>query len=323
MHLSFKEIRLSLLTLLSTYPQRGRERRDFSPAPPSVAGRDRRAKSRSSRSTLWISLPPLSMSNPTAPFAISPPKLHHGFAGCMYSPSLGHEHIPLEVSQSMDESHGLMRGSRLLRDGRNPSGAGGFPISLVLCEHPVSCLSQMPRHRDNRLGVSLALHDPMVKLDDMAVGHPSLMDHDGIGGFNKSPFQITIHIRTDLPIIGLATTGFDLRDGTGIAGQLRCTGKSLDLPDFQHDHDCQNRPHSGQAHQKLHLRSFLDELLDSLLRALNLLQNSIQQLQVFLNRTLRLWGQFVQTISKQAPARYAKQIAHLIYLNPIFGQRRL
>jgi len=184
MSLSFKEITLILLTFLLTYPQRGRERRDFSPAPSGVAGRARRAKSRSSRSTVWISLPRFSMSNGTALFAISPPKLRHGFAGCMYTPSLGHEHLPLEVSQSMDESHGLMRASRLLLGGRNPSGAGGFPISLVLCKHPVSCLCQMPRHRYNRLGVSLAPHDPMIKLYDMAVGHPSLIDHDGIGGFN-------------------------------------------------------------------------------------------------------------------------------------------
>src|SRR3990170_2965291 len=39
---------------MRSYPRRGKERRDFSPAPYGVAGRARRAKSRSSCSTLWI-----------------------------------------------------------------------------------------------------------------------------------------------------------------------------------------------------------------------------------------------------------------------------
>ena len=42
--------------LLESYLQGDRERRDFSPAPSGSAGRARRTKSRSSRSTLWITL---------------------------------------------------------------------------------------------------------------------------------------------------------------------------------------------------------------------------------------------------------------------------
>src|SRR5512142_1992682 len=121
---------------------------------------------------------------------ISPLKLNHGFAGCMYSPSLGHEHLPQEVSQSMNESHGLMRASRLLLGGRNLSGAHRFPIRFLLGQHPICRLGQMTRDRYHRLGMSFALHDSLIKLPHTAIGHPTLIQNNAIGRLDESPLEV-------------------------------------------------------------------------------------------------------------------------------------
>jgi len=170
------------------------------------------------------------------------------FVGCMYAPSLRHEHFPQKVSQSMNEPSRLMRASHLLPGRRNGFIIFWFLVRFIPLKHPKRCLSQMPAYCYDRLGMSPALHDTPVESHNMTVGPATLIEDNDVRCFNQGPLQIAIHIRTNLPEANPATTLLYPRDGTPIACQLLSSWKSINLSNLQSYYHCQDRTNSREGH---------------------------------------------------------------------------
>lgn len=149
---------------------------------------------------------------------ISSPGLKHRFIGCMYSPSLRHEHLPREVPQSLNESFRLMRLPRLLPGGRNRFIRLGLLIRFTPFQDRISCFRQVPGYSDDGLGMALALHDSPVEMGHVTARLAALMNRDHVGRLNQSPSQISVHIRPDFSKENPPSARLDAGDSSGIAG---------------------------------------------------------------------------------------------------------
>lgn len=132
------------------------------------------------------------------------------FVGCMYSPSKWHEHIPPEVSHSMNELFvEFMRAPRLPLGVRNRPFLPWFTIRFIILQHPVTSLRQMTTYRCYGFGMPLVFANPLIQAHHVAIRPPILLQHYGIRSFGKGPFQVMIYVRTHFAIVGLSPAGTD------------------------------------------------------------------------------------------------------------------
>ena len=78
----------------------------------------------------------------------------------------------------------------------------------------------MASHRDHGLLMIPLASDALVKNHHVASGEMPLMSDNQVAGFHKGPFQISIHVATDLTQPCMSTAGVHARHQAGITGQM-------------------------------------------------------------------------------------------------------
>src|SRR5882757_4979320 len=213
------------------------------------------------------------------------------------TPSVGHEHVPevCRIHPAVPPRSGSMTSSRLHPHFR-PRVEARISIDLFPLQHMKRRLRQVACHRSHSSRVSFAGPQPRVQPADVPFWITPVIYGDRIRRFCKSPFQITIHIRSRSPVPRAVSTGMHPRRGPAVTRQPLGVRKSLDLPNLQRDCCTQNHSHSRQGHQPLHHRSHFHQLFQALLELLRLFAQAVQLRQHLPRRPARLLRQTLQLL---------------------------
>src|SRR5258705_6528314 len=100
----------------------------------------------------------------------------------------------------------------------------------------------------------------------MSSSEPALVNHHKIAYFHESPFQIPVHIATDLTHPRATTAGMHTRHKACVASQVRGCWKSIDSADFQHENHAEDLSYAWQRLQQIGFHAHLHNRFQPLLR---------------------------------------------------------
>jgi hypothetical protein len=93
-----------------------------------------------------------------------------------------------------------------------------FAIRFLFAEHPIGRLGQVPRHRPDRLRMSLAPRDAVIEAAGVALGCPAAAETNDVRGFDESPLEVAVDVGPRRSEAGLPSARVDTWRGAGLAG---------------------------------------------------------------------------------------------------------
>src|SRR5271157_746867 len=219
-------------------------------------------------------------------------------------------------------SKGSCRTSRSSLPGRNRPCLWRTVI-FVPFQHPVAGLCQMAPYRSDRRLVSSSSSNPFIQLVHVPLRMAFAVNCHAVACFDKRPFQVAIHITSQLTKTYLASTGPHPWHHTRVGSKLSRAAKPSYHSYFIEDYHCKDQPNPRQRHQKLYLFVGKEHLFHSLFKQRNLSLRAVQLLKHPLSRVASMLRQRLYQLLKFLPPLLVERITAPLYLKPILGYRRM
>jgi len=142
----------------------------------------------------------------------------------------------------------------------------------------------------------LAPADPLVEVDDIfvpPVGGMAVSD-DHVGGLDKGPLEIGVALLDHTAVVGPAGAGAEFGHQAAVASEVLGGRETIDRADLPLDDDSQDFGRSRDGLDELDGWSGLDAIDDSIFQLLDVVVESVQDLQLLTGAALGLCRKFLQ-----------------------------